>query len=163
LPSAVHRHPCRAHAAAELTTPPKLGTRLHHTVSDTNSQCGQSGTTPDGMKLEDPAVLQQPGSSDGDVKVGALSPHTTQGCPNMGAALAAAPQTHLFIGHLRPSGVRWMYLKVVREGGGGMAYGWSAAEGKWEKIGMVVDEPGTMTGAGNMYQVRGRGEGNGVS
>ena len=56
-----------------------------------------------------------------------------------------------------------MYLKVVREGGGGMAYGWSAAEGKWEKIGMVVDEPGTMTGAGNMYQVRGRGEGNGVS
>lgn len=46
-------------------------------------------------------------------------------------------------------------VKVVREGGGGVAYSWSAAEGKWEKIGQVVDEPGTMTGGGNMYQVRG--------
>ena len=72
----------------------------------------QGGTTPDGLTLEDPAVLQYPGASDGAVK-------------------------------------------VVREGGGGVAYSWSAAEGKWEKIGQVVDEPGTMTGGGNMYQVRG--------
>ena len=33
-------------------------------------------------------------------------------------------------------------VKVVNEGGGGMAYSWGAAAGEWEKIGEVRIQPG---------------------
>lgn len=47
--------------------------------------------------------------------------------------------------------------KFVREGGGVMAYGWSAAKAEWEKIGQVVAGPeggGGGGGAGGRKVIR---------
>lgn len=59
---------------------------------------GDAGALPEGLTLEDPMVLTQPGNRDGQTK-------------------------------------------IVREGGGGMAYSWSAARQEWEKVGEVVAGP----------------------